>query len=208
MLLKKQWLFGLMAVSVMSASTAAQAADPAPAGVIRISDKNGKQGQSAPGIQQSSHVRYRPVSPDSLINTPVHFAGQYVEQSSMYQSGAGCSTCSDGRYSRRDKWGRILRKISRKHNQYWNCKLGYFTPTGCGGGGCPPFGTYDLVYPVNPQHFDSRDGKLYSAQGHGVPMAVPLAPNVTHSYNYGWGIPSSRRTAISRPAPHIQYLNR
>ena len=60
-------------------------------------------------------------------------------------------------------------------------------------------GGWDITYAASPQYFDRRDGRVYSAQGWGVPMAVPLAPNVEHAYNYGWGIPSSRLTPISRP---------
>ncbi|MFQ5731217.1 MAG: hypothetical protein ACE5KM_04585 [Planctomycetaceae bacterium] len=73
---------------------------------------------------------------------------------------------------------------------------------GCGTGNrhCWPIISYDIRYPANPLYFDGRDGRVYSAQGYGVPMAVPLAPNVEHAYNYGWGIPASRLTPISRPA--------
>lgn len=45
-------------------------------------------------------------------------------------------------------------------------------------------------------HCDPRDTRLYSAQGYDVPVAVPLAPNVKHTYNYGWGIPSSRLVRV------------
>lgn len=65
---------------------------------------------------------------------------------------------------------------------------------------CWPIVSYDIRYPVNPQYVDRRNGRLYSAQGYGMPMAVPLAPNVGHTYNYGWGIPASRLTPTSRPA--------
>ncbi len=82
-------------------------------------------------------------------------------------------------------------------NAYLRCKLGYFIHDGCGGVGCKPFGHYSIVYPDNPAHFDGRDGQVYAAQGVGGPVSVPLAPNVRHAYNYGWGIPSSRLTPIS-----------
>lgn len=62
----------------------------------------------------------------------------------------------------------------------------------------PPYGFYHLAYPVNPYHFDERDGRIYAAQGYGHPVGVPLAPNVEHTYNYGWGIPSSRLSPVSR----------
>ncbi|QDU37432.1 hypothetical protein Mal4_17440 [Maioricimonas rarisocia] len=91
------------------------------------------------------------------------------------------------------------------HNRAWaRCKLGYFIPTGCCGKGCPPVGLYSAVYPVNPHHFDGRDGQVYAAQGVGGPVSVPLAPNVRHTYNYGWGVPSSRLTPISHPLPPVQ----
>jgi hypothetical protein len=45
--------------------------------------------------------------------------------------------------------------------------------------------------PVDRFYCDPRDLRVYSAQGYGVPVTVPLAP-VCRQYNYGWGIPSSR----------------
>ena len=83
---------------------------------------------------------------------------------------------------------------------YFRCKFGYFIPTGGGGKGIPWTGHYSRVYPVNPYHTDARDGQAWAAQGYGIPMAVPLAPVVGHTYNYGHGIPSSRLTPVSRPA--------
>jgi len=81
---------------------------------------------------------------------------------------------------------------------FFRCKFGYFFPTGCGGKGCAPFGHYKMTYAVDPYYFDGRDGQLYGAQGYGVPVAVPLAPTVRQTYNYGWGIPSSRITPVTR----------
>ncbi|MCA9080293.1 MAG: hypothetical protein KDA58_07015 [Planctomycetaceae bacterium] len=83
--------------------------------------------------------------------------------------------------------------------QWAKCKFGYFLPAGCDGKGVPPLGAYSMVYPVDPSYFDQRDGQVYAAQGYGGPVAVPLAPNVQHTYNYGWGLPSSRLTPISHP---------
>tara|TARA_R110002095_G_scaffold161004_1_gene139531 strand:+ start:6056 stop:6616 length:561 start_codon:yes stop_codon:yes gene_type:complete len=81
---------------------------------------------------------------------------------------------------------------------FFRCKFGYFIPTGCGGGGCAPIGRYNMTYAVDPYQFDPRDGQLYGAQGYGVPIAVPLAPNVRSTYNYSWGVPSSRLTPVTR----------
>ena len=52
------------------------------------------------------------------------------------------------------------------------------------------------VYPVNPSYNDPRDCQVYAAQGYYGPVAVPLAPVVHHTYNYGWGVPSSRLTPV------------
>lgn len=87
-----------------------------------------------------------------------------------------------------------------RFHEWLKYKFGYFIPTGNGGTGTPLFGKYHRVYPQDPGYFDQRDGQLYSAQGYGVPVSVPLAPVVGHQYNYGWGIPSSRLTPISHPA--------
>lgn len=68
----------------------------------------------------------------------------------------------------------------------WGCCHGM----GCCHGGC------NCIVPVNPGYSDPRDGQLYAAQGFNVPVAVPLAPCVRKTYNYGWGIPSSRITRV------------
>jgi hypothetical protein len=84
---------------------------------------------------------------------------------------------------------------------YFHSKFGYFCPSGNGGPGSPFFGCYSRVYPQDVGYADGRDAQLYAAQGYGIPMAVPLAPTVGHTYNYGWGVPSSRLTPISNLAP-------
>lgn len=61
---------------------------------------------------------------------------------------------------------------------------------------------YCYTYAYNPWYTDCRDGRVYAAYGWGAPMSVPLAPTVTNQHNYGWGIPSSRLTPISRVAPY------
>lgn len=80
------------------------------------------------------------------------------------------------------------------------CHFGCLIPAGNGGAGTPIAGKYHRIYPQDPYYFDGRDGQLWSAQGYGVPVSVPLAPVVGHQYNYGWGVPSSRLTPISRVA--------
>lgn len=92
----------------------------------------------------------------------------------------------------------------REKSAWMRCKFGYFVPTGNCGKGAPLFGHYDMVYPVNPDYFDQRDGQVYAAQGYGGPVSVPLAPVVHHTYNYSWGVPSSRLTPISHPVPVVR----
>jgi hypothetical protein len=87
-----------------------------------------------------------------------------------------------------------------------NCKLcdclfGWMIPSGCGGQGCPPVGKYHMTYADQPSYIDQRDTQLYAAQGYGMPMSVPLAPNVHHAYNYSSGIPASRITHIGNYNP-------
>ena len=79
--------------------------------------------------------------------------------------------------------------------------MAYFTPMGNGGEGVPKFGHYQLVYAADPNYFDPRDGQVYAAQGWGVPMSVPLAPNVRYTMNYSSGMPASRLTPISNVVP-------
>lgn len=81
-------------------------------------------------------------------------------------------------------------------------KLAFLTPMGNGGAGAPPFGYYQLVYPVAPDYANPNDVyQQYGAQGYGVPMSVPLAPNVRHTMNYSAGMPASRLTPISNVIP-------
>ena len=115
--------------------------------------------------------------------------------------------CSDGSCGS-NSVGRGFDKVDHLLDRYFafehkckRCLFGYFMPDGCCGKGCAPKGHYNLLYSANPNYFDQRDGRVYAAQGYGVPMAVPLAPTVRHTYNYGHGIPSSRLTPIFTPAP-------
>ena len=109
--------------------------------------------------------------------------------------GCGDPACSCGN----NGWGRKGWGWGRK-----GCGCGDGNNCGCdacGGkrGHCWPIVTYDIIYAANPNYYDRRDARAWAAQGYGVPMAVPLAPNVRSAYNYSWGIPASRLTPISRP---------
>jgi len=109
-------------------------------------------------------------------------------------------SCDDACYSTR--WWRGQQINYQTRNQRLsNCLFGWMVPSGCCGQGCPPFGKYHVTYADDPGYADSRDGQAYGAQGYGVPMTVPLAPNVRYSYNYSSETPSSRLTPIGQYDP-------
>ncbi len=134
-----------------------------------------------------------------------------------------CNSCRVGKICKPSIWDRVKAKfggfgrcksydefnihcpqcrgMGRHCGRCGNGKDRWWLPNGCGGKGCPPFGVYQMVYPVNPQHCDPRDRNVHAAQGYNVPMSVPLAPVVRHQYNYSWGVPASRLTPISNYAP-------
>jgi len=73
-------------------------------------------------------------------------------------------------------------------------------PNGYGGGrrGHHNNDDYRRLY-MRPEPFsrnDCRDQYIYSQQGYGVPVSVPLAPVVGKQWNYGWGLPSARLTHV------------
>ncbi len=97
-------------------------------------------------------------------------------------------------------------------------------PFAMAGGQCPPgygYGGYygnsfgwqnngirPPMYPaMSGYYYDVRDTRTYAAQGYNVPVTVPAAP-ITRTYNYGWGIPSSRLSPIggySRWNPEVPF---
>jgi hypothetical protein len=79
--------------------------------------------------------------------------------------------------------------------------FGWMIPSGCGGQGCPPIGKYHMTYADQPDYINPNDTQIYAAQGYGMPITVPLAPNVNHAYNYSAGIPASRITTIGTYNP-------
>jgi hypothetical protein len=194
---------GLSLVALMSAV----AQDDAP-GIVRISKPSTAAVQSGRVSQASFGHRGQHAS-----SVPCD-----GENGSLCQDGSGCphgSACRLGHGCRYGHgfghglghgcWpschtGCCRNQCSQDMVNYFRCKFGYFIPTGAGGAGVPLAGHYSRVYPQDPYHFDQRDGQAWGAQGYGIPMAVPLAPVVGHTYNYGWGTPSSRLTPVSRPA--------
>lgn len=79
--------------------------------------------------------------------------------------------------------------------------FGWMIPSGCCGQGCPPIGKYHMTYADQPDYVNPNDTQIYAAQGYGMPITVPLAPNVNQTYNYSAGIPASRITTIGNYNP-------
>lgn len=96
-----------------------------------------------------------------------------------------CDDCEGSRWQRFTNWchGGNCHGCRR-------CRGGY------GGGAAYGSGAFNHYHALNGGYCDQRDTRLYSAQGYNVPVAVPLAPVVKHTYNYGWGVPSSRLTRV------------
>ena len=105
-----------------------------------------------------------------------------------------CDECGNGRKG-------FAGKCKTANKNLCDCLFGWMIPSGCGGQGCPPVGKYHMTYADQPSYIDQRDTQLYAAQGYGMPMSVPLAPNVHHAYNYSSGIPASRITHIGNYNP-------
>lgn len=195
-------LAGVALLMAVFSVTSANAQEPT-AGVVRISDQDSVGSQ----MQLQSHAVHEEL-------------GCETDQSYECES---CESC-DGRCGHRG-WlhdlfcqhryrGDCPRCQHQHHNpncphcKNGNCpyhhgkkskaqnRFGYFRP-----GNLAPFGCYTIAYPINPGYTDQRDGALYAAQGYGVNVSVPLAPNVGAAYNYGWGVPSSRLTPVSNPLP-------
>lgn len=111
-------------------------------------------------------------------------------------------SCDSGTGSAcRDFWRGQSMSFRNKNARLADCLFGWMIPSGCCGQGCPPVGKYQIVYADQPGYVNPKDTQMYGAQGYGMPMTVPLAPNVNYTYNYSSGIPSSRITHIGNYNP-------
>ena len=124
--------------------------------------------------------------------------------------GNSCDPCQDSCYGGRGRNGRKCRdgrnpSFAEKCKESNNCLcdrlFGWMIPSGNCGQGSPWLGKYHMTYADQPSYIDPRDTQLYAAQGYGMPMSVPLAPNVHHAYNYSSGMPASRITHIGNYNP-------
>lgn len=79
----------------------------------------------------------------------------------------------------------------------FRCSMGFLRPLTYW-----DFGAQKDVIALDPNYAHPNDmgTNYYAAQGYGVPVSVPLPPSVRASYNYGWGLPSSRITPVTSPA--------
>lgn len=111
------------------------------------------------------------------------------------------SVCSGTGCKARDWYRGQSLSFQAKNARLANHLFGWMVPSGCCGQGCPPVGKYQITYADQPSYADPRDGQLYAAQGYGIPMTVPIAPNVHYTYNYSSGLPSSRLTPLSNYNP-------
>lgn len=112
----------------------------------------------------------------------------------------GCGQCSPlQQWWMEQQYRSNCRRAYRNHvlAAHIHNKFNYFFPSGCCGEGCAPFGCYNRVYAVTPHYTDPRDSQVFASPMTGLPMVVPVAPNVRHQYNYSWGNPASRVTQIS-----------
>ncbi len=103
--------------------------------------------------------------------------------------------CNDGRQAG------FLQKCKNANNRACDRLFGWMVPSGNCGQGSPWFGKYHMTYADQPSYIDPRDTQLYAAQGYNMPITVPLAPTVNHSYNYSSGLPASRVTQIGNYNP-------
>lgn len=216
MTLVRNWSLRFVAASVALATLPAMAEDvegvvrlgqPEASGVIRISD----QYQSDIAVRgQSENIdlvgsQTCETCPAGVVNNYDPYAncgpGPYLFQNTKCGQWLCFNMFLLGERNRQrcETLRASCRADIYEKKQFLRCKFGYLCPTGGDGKGVPPFGKYSMVYPVDPNHFDQRDGQVYAAPGYAGPVSVPLAPNVNHTYNYGWGVPSSRLTPVARP---------
>lgn len=195
---KKRGLVLTATVVVAFAAASVRADETGAAGVVRINDGN-PPSAVIQNVDYRSETVAAPVSSVTPVNNVTYaYYGDAVYYDDCYAQQGPIKSWWNGQMSR--FYARNARESSTLR-AHLRCKWGYFIPTGCGGEGCPPIGTYQMVYAVDPHYGDQRDGRVYASNETGVPMSVPLAPVVGHTYNYGWGFPSSRLTPISRVVP-------
>jgi hypothetical protein len=175
---------------------------------------NGACGNGACGPQSSCNTCF------SGCNTSGSFCGCNPCQCNPCHCGRGCHHGSFGDGYRdhmntlfagpvdsgtgsrvRDCWHGQSMSFRNKNSRLSNLLFGWMVPSGFCGHGAPPVGGYHVTYADQPDYIDPRDTQMYGTQEYGMPIAVPLAPNVNHTYNYSAGLPASRITHIGNYNP-------
>ncbi|HWL09803.1 MAG TPA: hypothetical protein VNQ76_15455 [Planctomicrobium sp.] len=209
-----KWRVHLLLVGMMMPICPAVADDAE--GVVRLGRNSGTQEISP--VSGTSQVVFRGQSPEA-VNLTQNVTPTNCEQEVLAQGGVGAqgqcqnpncrnphcpygaANAHNGSFrSRFSAWLHGKHDHGHVgHRHYGNGHHGH----GHNGNHRPEYplaGKYHIVYPADPSYFDNRDGQVYAAAGYGGPVSVPLAPVVNHTYNYGWGIPSSRLTPVLHPA--------
>ena len=192
-----------------AANTAAEpAAEPADQpGVVRISDVAELPAEAAEEVPDGFPVELY----ETPKLTPVTDTGSAIDsgieldfdddagQSGIelaFDDAAGQVTLSDVGHEHSVEFLSRNREQSEALANWMFDRMGLYTPAVVH---TAPVGSYNMIYPVNPDYVNPRDLRVYGAQGAGVPIVVPLAPTVRSSYNYSSGLPASRLTPISVP---------
>ncbi len=179
-----------------AANTAAEpAAEPADQpGVVRISDVAELPAEAAEEVPDGFPAELY----ETPKLTPVTDTGSAIDSGIEldFDDDAGQVTLSDVWHEHSVEFLSRNREQSEALANWMFDRMGLYTPAVVH---TAPVGSYNMIYPVNPDYVNPRDLRVYGAQGAGVPIVVPLAPTVRSSYNYSSGLPASRLTPISVP---------
>jgi len=186
-----------------AAEPAAEPGEPGEPGVVRISDVAEFPAELIDEPAEELPEELVNGLPKELTETPAlipitvtESAIESVGTELVFDEDAGSVTLSDLWHEHSVEFLSRNQEQSEALANWMFDRMGLYTPAVVH---TAPIGTYNMIYPVNPDYIDPRDLRVYGAQGAGVPIVVPLAPTVRSGYNYGSGLPASRLTPISVP---------
>jgi len=189
--------------AVEPATSQQPAAEPGEPGVVRISDVAELPAELIDEPAKEFPEELVNGLPKELTETPAlipvtvtESAIESVGTELVFDEDAGSVTLSDLWHEHSVEFLSRNQEQSEALANWMFDRMGLYTPAVVH---TAPIGTYNMIYPVNPDYIDPRDLRVYGAQGAGVPIVVPLAPTVRSGYNYGSGLPASRLTPISVP---------
>ncbi len=154
--------------------------EPGTVGLIRVSDSHGTNFNTVTDACASDCGSCGCVSPKPTCHT---------------DTCRSCIDCENVGCRARDWWNNQRNLFDTRNRAQSDSLIGLLDRWG------PPIGFYKITYAADPHDYDQRDARVFASPITGVPMVVPLAPNVNYTMNYGRGIPASRLTPISRIAP-------